>query len=54
MTTTSFTAHQTARPQGLPSPDDFTLVRGPVPEPAPGTALVRSSACRGAATRGRC
>ncbi|GGP61124.1 NADP-dependent oxidoreductase [Streptomyces melanogenes] len=42
MTTTSLTVHQTARPKGLPSPDDFAFVRGPVPEPAPGTALVQN------------
>ncbi|MFF8265920.1 NADP-dependent oxidoreductase [Streptomyces sp. NPDC016562] len=37
---TAYAVHQSARPTGLPSPTDFTYVTHPVPEPAPGTALV--------------
>ncbi|MFJ2819642.1 NADP-dependent oxidoreductase [Streptomyces toxytricini] len=39
---TAYAVHQTARPSGFPSASDFTLARMPVPEPAPGTALVRN------------
>ncbi|MEU5433139.1 NADP-dependent oxidoreductase [Streptomyces sp. NPDC020719] len=42
MTTTSITVHQTARPTGLPTPADFAFVEAPVPDPAPGTALVEN------------
>ncbi|MEU6760072.1 NADP-dependent oxidoreductase [Streptomyces sp. NPDC046685] len=37
---TAYAVHQSARPTGLPSATDFTYVAHPVPEPAPGTALV--------------
>ena len=40
--TTSITVQQTARPDGLPTPADFELVRAQVPDPAPGTALVEN------------
>ncbi|GHC84628.1 NADP-dependent oxidoreductase [Streptomyces flavofungini] len=36
------TVHQTARPHGFPTPDDFAFVESAVPEPAPGTALVEN------------
>ncbi|MFD0268941.1 NADP-dependent oxidoreductase [Streptomyces sp. NPDC127106] len=39
---TAYAVHQTARPTGFPTASDFTLVRTPVPEPAPGTALVQN------------
>ncbi|MEU2396088.1 NADP-dependent oxidoreductase [Streptomyces sp. NPDC007369] len=39
---TAIAVHQTARPTGFPAASDFTLVRTPVPEPAPGTALVQN------------
>ncbi|MFI7272693.1 zinc-binding dehydrogenase [Streptomyces sp. NPDC049879] len=42
MTTTSVTVHQIARPDGFPTPDLFRYVEAPVPEPAPGTALVEN------------
>ncbi|MFD3553068.1 NADP-dependent oxidoreductase [Streptomyces goshikiensis] len=41
-TSTAYAVHQTARPTGFPAASDFTLVRTPVPEPAPGTALVEN------------
>ncbi|MFD6186388.1 NADP-dependent oxidoreductase [Streptomyces goshikiensis] len=41
-TSTAYAVHQTARPTGFPAVSDFTLVRTPVPEPAPGTALVEN------------
>ncbi|MFD9632211.1 hypothetical protein ACFWX8_16190, partial [Streptomyces violascens] len=40
--TTSITVQQTARPDGLPTPADFELVRAQIPDPAPGTALVEN------------
>ncbi|MEU3371721.1 NADP-dependent oxidoreductase [Streptomyces sp. NPDC006660] len=40
--TVSITVQQTARPQGLPTPADFEFVHGPVPDPAPGSALVEN------------
>ncbi|MFD7340099.1 zinc-binding dehydrogenase [Streptomyces violascens] len=40
--TTSITVQQTARPDGLPTPADFELVRAEAPDPAPGTALVEN------------
>ncbi|WP_052850907.1 MDR family NADP-dependent oxidoreductase [Streptomyces avicenniae] len=42
MTTTAITVHQTARPDGFPTPDLFRLVESPVPAPEPGTALVEN------------
>ncbi|MFD4132967.1 NADP-dependent oxidoreductase [Streptomyces goshikiensis] len=41
-TSTAYAVHQTARPTGFPAASDFTLARTPVPEPAPGTALVEN------------
>ncbi|MFD9418291.1 NADP-dependent oxidoreductase [Streptomyces goshikiensis] len=41
-TSTAYAVHQTARPTGFPAASDFTLVRTPAPEPAPGTALVEN------------
>lgn len=40
--TTSITVQQSARPDGLPTPADFELVRAQVPDPVPGTALVEN------------
>ncbi|MEU2620107.1 NADP-dependent oxidoreductase [Streptomyces sp. NPDC007157] len=40
MTENALTVHQTARPTGFPTAAHFRLVESPVPEPAPGTALV--------------
>ncbi|MEV8353629.1 NADP-dependent oxidoreductase [Streptomyces niveus] len=34
--------HQIARPTGFPTPGHFRFVESPVPEPAPGTALVEN------------
>ncbi|MGW6057955.1 NADP-dependent oxidoreductase [Streptomyces sp. NPDC055189] len=42
MTETALTVHQTARPHGFPTPDHFAFVESPLPEPAPGTALVEN------------
>lgn len=39
---TSTTVHQIARPTGFPTPGHFRFVESPVPEPAPGTALVEN------------
>ncbi|MEU6866488.1 NADP-dependent oxidoreductase [Streptomyces sp. NPDC046876] len=39
---TAVAVHLTARPTGFPDPAGFTLVRTPVPSPAPGTALVQN------------
>ncbi|HEY1177461.1 MAG TPA: NADP-dependent oxidoreductase [Phytomonospora sp.] len=39
---TATTVHQVRRPTGLPTPDDFAFVRGPLPEVAEGTALVEN------------
>ena len=38
----ALTVHQTSRPTGFPSPAHFRFVESPVPEPAPGTALVEN------------
>ncbi|MFE1196306.1 NADP-dependent oxidoreductase [Streptomyces olivaceoviridis] len=40
MTETALTVHQTARPTGFPTADQFRFAESPVPEPDPGTALV--------------
>lgn len=42
MTDTAITVHQTARPKGFPTPDDFAFVESGLPTPAPGTALVEN------------
>ncbi|MFC4885758.1 NADP-dependent oxidoreductase [Streptomyces beijiangensis] len=42
MTNTAITLHQTARPDGFPTPDLFAFAEGPVPEPAPGSAVVEN------------
>ncbi|MEU2679921.1 NADP-dependent oxidoreductase [Streptomyces sp. NPDC007107] len=42
MTETALTVHQTARPQGMPTADDFAFVESPLPVPAAGTALVEN------------
>lgn len=42
MTSTALTVQQTARPTGLPTPGHFRFAESPVPEPAPGTALVEN------------
>ncbi|MEV7419035.1 NADP-dependent oxidoreductase [Streptomyces sp. NPDC089919] len=42
MTDTAYAVHQIARPAGLPAPADFRFVEGPVPSPAPGTAVVEN------------
>ncbi|MCT2588762.1 NADP-dependent oxidoreductase [Streptomyces sp. N2-109] len=42
MTETALTVHQTARPHGFPTPDDFAFVESAMPEPGPGTALVEN------------
>ncbi|MFF3017848.1 NADP-dependent oxidoreductase [Streptomyces sp. NPDC057939] len=41
-TKTALAVHQTARPSGFPVAGDFTYAAYPVPEPAPGTALVEN------------
>jgi NADPH-dependent curcumin reductase CurA len=41
-THTALTVHQIARPAGFPTPAHFRFVESPVPEPAPGTALVEN------------
>ena len=38
----ALTVHQIARPTGFPTPGHFRFVESPIPEPAPGTALVRN------------
>ena len=38
----ALTVHQTSRPTGFPTPAHFRFVESPVPEPAPGTALVEN------------
>ncbi|MEV6498475.1 NADP-dependent oxidoreductase [Streptomyces prunicolor] len=38
----TLTVHQTSRPTGFPTPAHFRFVESPVPEPAPGTALVEN------------
>lgn len=40
MTETALTVHQTARPTGFPTADQFRFAESPVPEPGPGSALV--------------
>ncbi|MYX99520.1 zinc-binding dehydrogenase [Streptomyces sp. SID486] len=42
MTESALTVHQTARPTGLPTAAHFRFAETPVPEPAPGTALVEN------------
>ncbi|WP_230194570.1 NADP-dependent oxidoreductase [Streptomyces coriariae] len=42
MTSTALTVQQTARPTGFPTPGHFRFAESPVPEPAPGTALVEN------------
>ncbi|CAM5252810.1 NADP-dependent oxidoreductase OS=Streptomyces cyaneofuscatus OX=66883 GN=G3I52_25505 PE=4 SV=1 [Streptomyces cyaneofuscatus] len=39
---TARTLHLAARPHGFPTPDLFTVHEAPVPEPAPGTAVVEN------------
>ncbi|MEU6878192.1 NADP-dependent oxidoreductase [Streptomyces sp. NPDC046712] len=39
---TMITVQQTARPDGFPTPAHFAFVESPVPDPAPGTALVEN------------
>lgn len=41
-TDTAVAVHQIARPTGFPTAAAFTLARGPVPSPSPGTALVEN------------
>ncbi|MEU6668751.1 NADP-dependent oxidoreductase [Streptomyces sp. NPDC046727] len=42
MTETALTVQQTARPTGFPTASHFRFVESPVPEPAPGTALLEN------------
>jgi len=42
MNDTALTVLQTARPTGFPALEHFRFAESPVPEPAPGTALVRN------------
>ncbi|MFI6354739.1 zinc-binding dehydrogenase [Streptomyces sp. NPDC050743] len=42
MTETALTVQQTARPTGFPTAGHFRFAESPVPEPAPGTALVEN------------
>ncbi|WP_018544687.1 NADP-dependent oxidoreductase [Streptomyces sp. LaPpAH-108] len=42
MTETALTVQQTARPNGFPTAAHFRFTESPVPEPAPGTALVEN------------
>ncbi|MFD7938669.1 NADP-dependent oxidoreductase [Streptomyces sp. NPDC059755] len=42
MTSTALTVQQTARPTGFPTPGHFRFAESPVPEPAPGAALVEN------------
>ncbi|WP_225837828.1 NADP-dependent oxidoreductase [Streptomyces sp. NK08204] len=42
MTEIALTVQQTARPTGFPTADHFRFAESPVPEPAPGTALVEN------------
>jgi NADPH-dependent curcumin reductase CurA len=42
MTDLALTVQQTARPTGFPTSGHFRFVESPVPEPAPGTALVEN------------
>ncbi|MGW3325153.1 NADP-dependent oxidoreductase [Streptomyces virginiae] len=41
-TNTAHAVHQIARPTGFPTAADFTYAASPIPEPAPGTALVEN------------
>jgi NADPH-dependent curcumin reductase CurA len=41
-TARAFAVHQIARPTGFPTLGHFRFVESPVPEPAPGTALVEN------------
>lgn len=41
-TAIAIAVHQIARPTGFPTPGHFRFVESPVPEPAPGTALVEN------------
>ncbi|MFB7705426.1 NADP-dependent oxidoreductase [Streptomyces niveus] len=41
-TAPAIAVHQIARPAGFPTPGHFRFVESPVPEPAPGTALVEN------------
>ncbi|MFF2942840.1 NADP-dependent oxidoreductase [Streptomyces niveus] len=41
-TASAVAVHQIARPTGFPTPGHFRFVESPVPEPAPGTALVEN------------
>ncbi|MEV8363806.1 NADP-dependent oxidoreductase [Streptomyces niveus] len=41
-TAPAIAVHQIARPTGFPTPGHFRFVESPVPEPAPGTALVEN------------
>ncbi|WP_251056054.1 NADP-dependent oxidoreductase [Streptomyces sp. ISL-94] len=41
-TNTAYAVHQIARPTGFPAASDFAYAASPVPEVAPGTALVRN------------
>ncbi|MEV8343199.1 NADP-dependent oxidoreductase [Streptomyces niveus] len=41
-TARAIAVHQIARPTGFPTPGHFRFVESPVPEPAPGTALVEN------------
>lgn len=40
--TTALAVHQIARPTGFPTPGHFRFVESPIPQPAPGTALVEN------------
>ncbi|MEU9133286.1 NADP-dependent oxidoreductase [Kitasatospora sp. NPDC048540] len=42
MTENAITVHQTARPHGFPTTEDFAFVESTVPDPAIGTALVEN------------
>ncbi|MFF9155260.1 NADP-dependent oxidoreductase [Streptomyces sp. NPDC014846] len=42
MNETALTVHQTARPHGFPTADNFAFVESPLPEPAAGSALVEN------------
>ncbi|AKJ10611.1 NADP-dependent oxidoreductase [Streptomyces incarnatus] len=42
MTEIALTVQQTARPTGFPAPEHFRFAESPVPEPAPGSALVEN------------
>ena len=40
------------RPNGMPVPDDFAIVEGPLSEPDDGQVLLRASTCRSTPTCG--